>query len=34
VVYAFKVWQGDDVDVPIVSDWIDARLPQQHQSPS
>jgi uncharacterized membrane protein len=27
VVYAFKVWQGDDVDVPIVSDWVDARLP-------
>jgi hypothetical protein len=27
VVYAFKVWQGDDVDVPIVSDWVDTRLP-------
>ena len=27
VVYAFKVWQGEDVDVPIVSDWVDARLP-------
>jgi uncharacterized membrane protein len=27
IVYAFKVWQGDDVDVPIVSDWVDARLP-------
>jgi uncharacterized membrane protein len=27
VVYAFKVWQGDDVSVPIVSDWVDARLP-------
>lgn len=27
VVYAFRVWQGDDVDVPIVSDWVDARLP-------
>ena len=27
VVYAFKVWQGDDVNVPIVSDWVDARLP-------
>lgn len=27
VVYAFKVWQGDDIDVPIVSDWVDARLP-------
>jgi hypothetical protein len=27
VVYAFKVWAGDDVSVPIVSDWVDARLP-------
>lgn len=27
VVYAFKVWNGDDVDVPVVSDWVDARLP-------
>jgi uncharacterized membrane protein len=27
VVYAFRVWQGDDVDVPIVSDWVDSRLP-------
>ncbi len=27
VVYAFKVWSGDDVNVPIVSDWVDARLP-------
>lgn len=27
VVYAFKVWQGEDVHVPIVGDWIDARLP-------
>ena len=27
VVYAFKVWGGDDVSVPIVSDWVDARLP-------
>jgi hypothetical protein len=27
VVYAFKVWSGDDVSVPIVSDWVDARLP-------
>jgi hypothetical protein len=27
VVYAFKVWQGEDVNVPIVSDWVDARLP-------
>ena len=27
VVYAFKVFQGEDVDVPIVSDWVDSRLP-------
>lgn len=27
VIYAFKVWQGDDVDVPLISDWVDARLP-------
>jgi len=27
IVYAVKVWQGEDVDVPIVSDWVDARLP-------
>ncbi len=27
VIYAVKVWQGDDVNVPIVSDWVDARLP-------
>ena len=27
IVYAIKVWQGDDVDVPLVSDWVDARLP-------
>ena len=27
VVYAIKVFQGDDVNVPIVSDWVDARLP-------
>ena len=26
VVYAFRVWHGDDVNVPIVSDWVDARL--------
>jgi uncharacterized membrane protein len=29
VVYAFRVWQGDDINVPIVSDWVDARLPAQ-----
>ena len=27
IVYAVKVWQGEDVNVPIVSDWVDARLP-------
>ena len=27
VIYAFKVWNGEDVDVPVVSDWVDARLP-------
>ena len=27
IVYAVKVWSGDDVNVPIVSDWVDARLP-------
>lgn len=29
VVYAIKVWQGEDPNVPIVSDWVDARLPAQ-----
>jgi hypothetical protein len=29
VIYAFRVWGGDDVNVPIVSDWVDARLPQR-----
>lgn len=33
VVYAFRVWQGDDVSVPVVSDWIDARLPSQGATP-
>jgi len=27
VVYAFRVWSGDEVSVPIVSDWVDARMP-------
>lgn len=27
VVYAFKVWNGDDVRIPLVSDWVDSRLP-------
>ena len=34
VVYAFKVWQGDDVNVPIISDWVDERLPGAPQSQS
>lgn len=25
-VYAYKVWHGEDVNVPLVSDWVDARL--------
>jgi len=25
VVYGFKVWQGEDVRVPLVSDWLDER---------
>jgi uncharacterized membrane protein len=25
VVYGFKAWQGDDVRVPLVSDWLDER---------
>ncbi|GAC1572350.1 MAG: hypothetical protein NVS3B7_03010 [Candidatus Elarobacter sp.] len=32
VVYSFRVWQGDDVSVPVVSDWVDARLPPQNQN--
>jgi uncharacterized membrane protein len=31
VVYAVRVWQGEDVSVPIVSDWVDARLPASPQ---
>jgi len=27
VVYAIKVWHGEDVRIPIVSDWVDSRLP-------
>jgi len=27
VVYAIKVWHGDDVRIPLVSDWVDSRLP-------
>jgi hypothetical protein len=25
VVYGYKVWQGDDVRIPLVSDWLDER---------
>lgn len=32
VVYAFRVWNGDDVDVPIVGEWIDARLSSSSSS--
>lgn len=28
VFYGIKVWHGEDVRVPIVSDWLDDRLPQ------
>ncbi|MFN2448618.1 MAG: DUF4870 domain-containing protein [Candidatus Baltobacteraceae bacterium] len=27
VVYGIKVWHGDEVRVPIVSDWLDDRIP-------
>jgi uncharacterized membrane protein len=27
VFYGIKVWHGDDVRVPIISDWLDDRLP-------
>ncbi len=27
VVYGIKAWHGDDVRVPIISDWLDDRLP-------
>lgn len=27
VFYGIKVWHGDDVRVPVISDWIDERLP-------
>jgi uncharacterized membrane protein len=27
VFYGIRAWHGDDVRVPIVSDWIDDRLP-------
>jgi uncharacterized membrane protein len=28
VVYGFKVWRGDDVRVPLLSDWLDQRWPE------
>jgi uncharacterized membrane protein len=28
VVYGFKAWQGDDVRVPLISDWLDQRWPE------
>jgi uncharacterized membrane protein len=28
VVYAIKVWHGEDVRIPLISDWVDARVPQ------
>jgi uncharacterized membrane protein len=34
IVYAVRVWQGEDIDVPIVSDWVDARLPASPQGQS
>jgi hypothetical protein len=27
VFFGIKVWHGDEVRVPVVSDWIDERLP-------
>jgi uncharacterized membrane protein len=27
VVYGFKAWNGDDVRIPLVTDWVDSRLP-------
>ena len=27
VVYGFKAWNGDDVRIPLVSDWVDSRMP-------
>ena len=30
VIYGFRVWHGEDVNVPIISDLVDARLPAQN----
>lgn len=27
VVYAIKVWHGEDVRIPLISDWVDTRVP-------
>jgi uncharacterized membrane protein len=27
VLYGIKAWHGDDVRVPIISDWLDDRMP-------
>lgn len=27
VVYGFKAWNGDEVRIPLVTDWVDSRLP-------
>jgi uncharacterized membrane protein len=32
VVYGFKAWQGEDVRVPLISDWLDQRWPEDHQT--
>ena len=32
VIYGFKVWHGEDVRVPIVSDWLDQRWPEDGHS--
>ncbi|MEO6991626.1 MAG: DUF4870 domain-containing protein [Candidatus Baltobacteraceae bacterium] len=34
VVYGFKAWQGDDVRVPLVSDWLDQRHQHDAGSPA
>jgi uncharacterized membrane protein len=28
VVYGWKAWQGEDVRVPLISDWLDQRWPE------
>ncbi len=29
IVYGIKAYNGDDVNIPIISDWIEERLPAQ-----